>query len=122
MNREALQRLHDKLVGAGPYEQDGPIPSERLEMHQWVADCGTAACAVGHAAMDPWFQKRGLFLECYLWGNYSPKYRDIHGEQAVCEFFELDESTMQYLFMASSYISEEPTTAEVAARISGLLR
>ena len=32
--------------------------------------CGSAACVIGYAAVDPWFQERGLEL-CYYGGIHS---------------------------------------------------
>ena len=36
-----------------------------FDMAQWYDedDCGTAGCAVGWAAQDPWFNARGLYIE-----------------------------------------------------------
>ena len=52
-NIEALTRLREIIVAA---------PEDNLHMLTFTekARCGTAYCAVGFAACDPWFQERGI--------------------------------------------------------------
>jgi hypothetical protein len=43
-------------------------PEDKLHMPQWCdfhAPCGTAYCAAGWAAIDPWFQKNTPILEIF---------------------------------------------------------
>lgn len=82
MNKEALLRLADKLDGSGEYAKVGPVPEENFDMsvfwaapdNSWstydrwaegtengtVLSCGYAACALGWAAADPYFQALGM--------------------------------------------------------------
>ena len=80
MNSEALLRVADLLERSKPvHVQSGPAATDvAFDMSSWgdvniddddfgpettIKDvCGTSACAAGHAALDPWFQERGLRL------------------------------------------------------------
>ena len=76
MNTEALLRVAEMLERENPSTQDRLGPEiVAFDMSSWAepefnydpkegetAICGTSACACGHAALDPWFQERGLRL------------------------------------------------------------
>ena len=76
MNTEALLRVAEMLERENPPTQDRLGPEiVAFDMSSWAepefsydpkegetAICGTSACACGHAALDPWFQERGLEL------------------------------------------------------------
>jgi hypothetical protein len=64
--KQSLERL------ANLYTLVRSIPRDnRFNMSYWAIGaqtaCGTAACAAGHAALHPWFRRRGLGLK--LQGN-----------------------------------------------------
>lgn len=69
MNVEALTRLA-ALMRAIPARLRDP---EKFDLSHWCSltyddkghVCGTAACAGGWAALDPWFQERGLKLSSW---------------------------------------------------------
>jgi hypothetical protein len=141
MNREALLRLSDKLCGTGPYEAVGPIPATKFDMEAWVRHdkehCGTAACAAGHACLDPWFNDRGLSLEkITTWMDaesestvpvYTPKKQPVYmretGFQALAKFFDVTGNEAAWLFDPFQYhIHNKQITPEmVSNRIQNLL-
>ena len=77
-----LKRMVDLLEGTGPYAEVGPPvnfdiaswfelnhsadpddhPDDDASWRMAVREgsCGTVACAIGHAACDPWFREQGL--------------------------------------------------------------
>lgn len=68
--------------------------------------CGTAACACGYAALDPWFRQRGF--EFYIEDDQpTVVYRTDQGItlhwDAVDTFFGLAHSDASFLFSASGY-------------------
>lgn len=107
--------------------------------------CGTACCAVGYAAMDPYFMKLGLRLQFTPIGSIYPELYDpkVHGSviqintsfpaipvyelgdhawDTVCDFFDISEDTADYLFFSESYGDNEVTTPDmVIERIKGVL-
>jgi hypothetical protein len=76
--------------------------------------CGFAACAVGHAMVDPWFISQGL-TKNYEHNN-GPHYNDKYEMEAVQEFFSLSSTDADTLFAAECY-DYDPTAADVAAKI-----
>jgi len=64
-----------------------------------VNECGTASCAAGWAARDPWFVKQGFALNddrgC---DNLSPEFRAARGSAACRMFFELSYDETEHLF------------------------
>lgn len=83
-------------------------------------ECGTVACAVGYATLDPVFNEQGL--------TATPcgqpmifRVEDGHilsGWAAVRDFFDLDQMTAGHLFDSMCYPSDEEGTAmHVAQRI-----
>lgn len=128
---ERLLRMADKLDGVGPY--DKPIPKELFNMDIWNV-CQTAGCAIGHAAIDPWFKRRGLslgptddsignyglpnsWLERFF-GKvlYSPTYDSNIGFFAVAEFFGIEYFEAELMFNNTNYKSN-PQAKTVAKRI-----
>ena len=49
--------------------------------------CGTASCAAGWAAQDPWFKRRGFTLVPYFWGDKTVHTRGDGNDFAACETF-----------------------------------
>ena len=113
MNTEALGRLADKLQGSGPYPL--PIPSSQFSMLSWQAPddtCGSAVCALGWAATDPWFNARGFAMTSRgRWGKpiYQPQFAagsnpgPVCGYSGAAKFFGLSSSATTYMFHPDSY-------------------
>lgn len=93
-HRKRLIRLADKLEGKGPYAAVGPVPARKFDMQHLAQEfkggdsidedefkpheCKTAACALGWAGSDPWFNRRmdfgtGRALSAYLFHAYNYK-------------------------------------------------
>ncbi len=125
--RERLAKLATLLM---------TVPDKHFDMSVWRdgEDCGTAACAVGHAAMDPWFNARGLKLQKrnklmsrpgHSWIPFfqgrTRKYLSLKAAQA---FFGLSYEDAGHLFLPRKYRNEgldvKPST--VARRIRTLLK
>ena len=94
-----------KIMVGGP---EG-IPKE-FNMEAWYS-CGTSACAVGYAAMHPWFRRQGLTLEV----NYGPVYKGDWGYRAAQKFFGLRLSETRYLM--SAFLYKRGNRADVYRRI-----
>jgi hypothetical protein len=152
MHVERLTKLAE-LLEAMP-EKPAPVA---LDLRRWAMPsyaehqpCQTAACACGHAALDPWFQQQGLSLYRTTLGTrgfyelVEPPIRtaeqlaeacraaegdveftihELGGERhygAAMRFFELSWDTCQWLFEASRYFG--PVTPQlVASRIRNAL-
>lgn len=96
--------------------------NDNLPLNQIPSFCGTTACAVGHAFLDPWFIAQGATLEL-IDGIYNAKifasaypvilYKDpatetTHGGwSAVEQFFMMDEHEAEYLFSIDTYLTED---------------
>ena len=77
-------------------------------------ECGTVACAVGHACLDPWFNEQGLTANA----GGQPMYGKDNSWDAVAAFFEIERELAILLFDYANYDEEaETTAAEVAYRI-----
>jgi hypothetical protein len=131
MNKERLLRLADKLEGKGAYEEIGPVPTKKFKMDDWVRGdeaklmsakhdkdgylkeipCGTAACACGWAAIDPWFRKRGFRLYTNGYSVVHPRFDGFGADEAVSKFFDLPPYGFRGLFV------EDGTPKQVAKRI-----
>jgi len=98
------------------------VPPERFDMGYW--ECGTVACAVGHACHDPQFQAEGLHLARVAgFATLRPALnRGQNGWPAVMTFFGLNLDQALYLFSMSDYESAFLTTDDVIARIEALIK
>jgi hypothetical protein len=82
-------------------------PDEAVDLQSWT--CGTTACAIGHAAQDPWFIERGFKLV----NNTSPYYFDRKTIDhtwtwlAIERFFALETKQAASLFSFYSYKSSK---------------
>ncbi len=69
IHQTRLLRIANKLLGEGPYAKVGPVPKRKFNLRKFFMgtinpdECGFVACAVGHAATDPWFNRQGLSTE-----------------------------------------------------------
>ncbi len=116
------------------------LPKEKkFSLYYWSI-CGSIACAVGWAATDPWFTRRGFHLEKYrtaprediasevrrilgkgkIFTTYQPEYRGWEDHHAAEQFFDLNTAEMQRLFMVSSY--KTPTKRHVIRRIKAFVK
>ncbi len=113
MNIERLQHLITILQNVKP---------ETFDLSTW--HCGTVACAVGHACLDPVFLRQGLSLTAVR-GSHSlkrPNYGPMAGWEAVELFFGLDQCQAAHLFSISKYDSCSVTTQDVIKRIESLIK
>lgn len=112
MNRERLSQMVVMLRGLPP---DGPLG---FDLGVW--NCGTAACAVGHACLDPVFIAQGL-----TWDSHydDPRYGDESSWYAVETFFDLTGDEATYLFYSDEYPDSglHTTAPQVADRIESFL-
>lgn len=77
--------------------------------------CGTVACAVGWAAQDTWFKRRGFNLKQFTRTSFVPVFRDMEDWDAVETFFGLDDSDSAFLFCEQFY--ERGSRYDVIRRI-----
>ena len=106
-SRERLLRLAGLL---------DTVPVEHFNLSTWAETwrpCETAGCAVGWAAADPWFRRRGLRLSGGAWPY--PVFRDEVGFEAVEAFFGLTRREAAHLFVYSSYRSGIGTRPKTVA-------
>lgn len=98
-------------------------PAERFRMRKFTeqTDCGTAYCAAGWAAIDPWFNKRGLYMR----GDAPETPNNMWAQGALSEIFGL---TLENTFALFAFDTPPPdidphaiTKAEVIANIDRLL-
>ena len=102
MNVEAFTRLRAIMAAVDP---------NLINMEVWIggSGCGTTACAVGHASMDPWFRESGLTIEKRPMGDSTIiffSYPQFNGERympAVEAFFDIDDGTAKCLFGEEAY-------------------
>jgi hypothetical protein len=118
MHRERLEQMVVMLRGL---PEEGPV---KFHIGDWFDDllsCGTAACAVGHACLNPVFKEQGLGLDKQtIFPN--PKFQGEFGWRAVELFFDIEPANAKYLFLGDEYTHGEETTAvEVADRIESFL-
>lgn len=91
VNREALENLK-RVLSSAP---------DTLNMSRFRETCGTAACAIGHAVEDPWFQENRLQLsdDGTVVVFRDRKEKRIHrGEKATLKFFGLSDADNKALF------------------------
>lgn len=80
-------------------------------------ECGTVACAIGHACLDPWFNEQGLTVDL----DGQPKFENNQSWDAVAAFFEIGWELSIFLFDYTNYEEEQETSAAaVAYRIRAL--
>lgn len=123
MNSERLLRLAAHL---------DTVPAGVFDMTQWAikADCGTVACALGHACSVPEFAAAGLRLH-WSDGPYESACVRLAGENphngygVASSFFDIDLQDAHHLFSPGDYLGADGNPragddihpAEVAQRI-----
>jgi hypothetical protein len=111
MNRERLEQMVAMLR---------ELPPETFNLTNW--QCGTTACAVGHACLNPVFKEQGLNLRIDENG-VTPAFEGALGWFAVEKFFGLNEERANHFFHRWEYPNLGKTTAaEVADRIESFLQ
>ena len=110
MNRERLTQMVTMLRALSE------APEVKFNLHDW--HCGTSACAVGHACLNPVFMDQGL--ELTYWG--APRFDARSSWDAVTHFFEIDREAAGHLFSDDAYKTGGNTEpAAVADRIESFL-
>lgn len=77
-------------------------------------NCGTAACAVGLAAISGVFADEGLGYKLTCNGELSPMFDENESWDAVYDFFGLTEEQATSLFSDASYTVKRGAEAELA--------
>lgn len=68
------------------------------------SNCGTAACACGLAALNPWFQQQGFRLHPLTQHcERIPTFEGLIGWPAVHKFFQVSGIDANHLFLGNSY-------------------
>lgn len=105
------------------------VPEREFDLGYWKktsSECGTVACACGHATTIPAFQELGLVLEEGVdedGPTFNIKLGNEYGWMAVAHFFDLNYSEAYYLFSSDEYEFEyEVTPKTVAARIEEFVK
>jgi hypothetical protein len=116
-NVEALQQLRRVMEAA---------PDDRIHMNSFSerAACGTAYCAAGWAAVDPWFQQNTAIPEIFAVnedGTLSQRIGDAFG--ALANVFDIYNDEADILFAAESGDIDDHaiTKAEVINNIDALI-
>lgn len=114
MHVERLTKLAELL------ERPLPKGAPKFDMSTWY-QCGTRACAAGHAALDPWFRRRGLKLVKLNdpRATHEPSYEGKTGFDALALFFDLDAEAADEIFMTHDVGNSR---RDVARRIRRLIR
>lgn len=114
MNRERLQQMVTMLRELPATHHIG------FDLETW--HCGTSACAVGHACINPEFRAQGLDLYVNTKGVAIPQYANLTGWDAVEDFFDLGMGDCERLFAEWRYPNGNGTTPrQVADRIEYFL-
>jgi hypothetical protein len=115
--RERLMRLVDILATTN---------ARNFNLGSW--DCGTTACAVGHAARDPVLQDEGLIaVNGPIFGHISRsctiRYKEYTGMSAASSFFGVGYLDANYLFSPLEYrVEDQQRPSVVRRRIEAYLK
>ena len=114
MNRVRLVKMADLMHRVQARIDAGELQPRQFDMRGWQMElnCGTAACAVGFACLDPWFNEQGLAFNAR---GVTPQYGDLLHWAAVTAFFDIDMYDANTLFDSGAYRAGRPW--EVASRI-----
>lgn len=97
------------------------VLEDKLSVHL----CGTTACAIGFAGLDPRFNELGFRLSP-SGHTFKPVYctADLHvtGWSAVDKFFDLNPRESSYLFSLMEYSNDDVSPRQVANRIRQVLK
>lgn len=136
MNRDRLNHLITVLKQIEA--EDRPFDMWSWAHQEDEHPCGTAACALGWASLDPKFNAAGLELVAEFEdgrlvsftsiGNDDdpdqvfPRFQGRNGFDAGALFFDISYEESTFLFDPSSYDTGEPTPADVISHIEVLLK
>jgi hypothetical protein len=116
------------------------VPKKKFDIRHYAYEspkCGTVGCALGHAAMDKFFQKLGLKLyqsglDVLKFGqpvSYGIETREGDGFGAALVVFGLERSEGAQLFLDTAYVKRgtdekdpDVTPKKVARKIRSFLR
>jgi hypothetical protein len=111
MHKERLQQMVTMLRNL-PEEK-----RENFDLTDW--NCGTSACAVGWACLDPVFIEQGLTFDRL---RIAPEFMGSDGWHAVKAFFDIGFGQARDLFDIGNYGKGASTGPdEVAARIEAFI-
>ncbi len=116
-----MKKLHaERLLQVARVLEELP-KEKRFSLGVWNK-CGSVACAIGWAASDPWFIRRGLKLmdEPDEPHEYYPCYAGEIEEAAAMEFFGLEYDQTISLFFGVAYST--PTKRNVIRRIKAFVK
>ena len=89
--------------------------------------CGIVACALGWAAADPWFMRRGYRL--IKWGgpwqgyqSYKPIYKKRTGFASATDFFGVTGNQATQLFSPAQYQHAKSSRRDVIRRIKAFVK
>jgi len=126
MHVERLSKLADVLENL-PEERAlmRPPPGKRtvptkFKIDTWTS-CGTTACAIGYAAIHPWFTRRGLKLQRIGFPTI-PVFQGECGGMAIRKFFDLSNRDAFYLFYRDGFYIRDEGKRAVARRIRGFIK
>lgn len=115
-----IQRL--RLVRLAKMLENWTEERERLEcpvrfdMNDWY--CGTAACALGSAALHPYFNRHGLALRGW---SAAPTYKSYAGYGAASQFFGIPRAQACWLFDPGEYTQKRILPRHVAKRVREII-
>jgi hypothetical protein len=92
VNRERLEQLRRVVLAA---------PPERFHMRTWCekALCGTAYCAAGWAAVDPWFRENTDIERIFRVGHDGMVYAEIFTPtDGLAKIFDISSADSRNLF------------------------
>lgn len=119
MKKQRLLKLADHL--------ENNVMDHEFDMKEWK--CGTTACAVGHAASIPSFQRAGLKLVSYRmkvsgdgYKAFCPIYKGDYGYLGVANFFGIGVDEAHSLFDPDEYPIDRRDVRTVAKRIREFVR
>lgn len=93
-----------------------------MEVWAETEECGTVACAAGHACSIPEFRRAGFKIVYKSDGNLYPQYRGRESFDAIDKFFGLTDADTDFIFSKNSYPSKKVTPKMVARRIRKLVQ
>ena len=111
MNKERLGILANHLRTVAP---------DQFGLSTW--ECGTVACAVGHATRLPEFAALGFRMSPDWFCSTTPALHAHHGWPAVELLFDLDRGDAEYLFADWSYPDNAKGADNVADPIEEFVR
>ena len=94
-------------------------PEKKFDLQLWMR-CGTTGCAIGWAASDPWFNRRGLKLESYVPMFQQRGKPTLWEYNAIKAFFDLSGAETRTLFYAHAYA--RGSRSDVIRRLNSFIK